>query len=304
MNQWEIHTDRVIQFDPSGSSIRYQYPFTELIGKDTRLAYDSINRQYWLPHKGLCLFDVESASVKHFPALSDHPLYKYIKNNLSQLPSNFLIDDDRHLWIAFWGGQLLRYHLDSREIKQYHFRNPHNKTAVKNAQTPIGIHFFFIDRYRQIWLTTYGLGLLKHNEAEGNFDYILADKNDPNALQYNHTIYSVFQDWQDNIWVGTDRGISIFNPNKSYFESIGHRPGDAGLLPPSELQQITQLSNGDIWVSSWGGGITVFDANLTYKNRYTFGSEAGNMVWAITKDHKGRVWVTGQRGLIHRYNIV
>ncbi len=66
--------------------------------------------------------------------------------------------------------------------------------------------------------------------------------------------------------VGTDKE-SAYSPYKETFKTISHDPHTKKTIPYNEIQPLLQLSNKDIWIGSWGGGITIFDRELNFKNR-------------------------------------
>jgi len=48
------------------------------------------------------------------------------------------------------------------------------------------------------------------------------------ALQYNHQINAISRIGKKNIWLGTDKGICIFNPYRQYFSTLSNQ--DTGRL--------------------------------------------------------------------------
>lgn len=266
------------------------------------LVYDSIGGQYWFFNENnLLLFDIATQKVKRVTNHTHPDLFKNILRDNDYEISNMMLTPDRNLWFSTWSGPIGRINLANGKTTGYSLKK--SLRTSQNPTGPMGINLFYLDNYGQLWATTYGAGLLRYNVSNDNFDYILSDRSDPQSLWYNYELKSLFQDAQDNIWVGTDIGISIFNPYQENFQILKHNKNNPSSLPPNEIETILQASNKEVWVGTWGGGITVFDSSLNFKKHMTFESTAANMVWSFMEDDRNRVWVGCQRGMIMRYDL-
>lgn len=300
-NVWEINDNYLLRYKERSDTIDFkQRIFKKLQGENSYLVYDTVNNQYWFANeKKLYVLDVSSGRV--FNSVSDDniPFFRYLRKTGNPAYSTLLLDNEQNLWIGTWGRTFFRYNLNSGKTTSYFLSN-FSKTV--NSFRPSHVSLFFLDNYNQIWAGTYGSGLLKYDKKKDAFDYILADKNNASAVRYNFEITNLFQDNQDNIWVSTDRGISIFNPYKEYFKIVTHDNWNLHSLPDHEIEPLLQVRNKDIWVGTWGGGITIFDSSFNFKSQYRFPDKIGNLVWGFVEDDKGRIWVASQYGLIHRFN--
>jgi ligand-binding sensor domain-containing protein len=133
-----------------------------------------------------------------------------------------------------------------------------------------------------IWVGTENAGLLRYNMERDNFDYCIAQEKNSESIQYNYKIFSLFQDKEQNIWIGTDKGISIFNPYRQDFMSVRHEENNPLSLPKSELLSFIQISNGDMYLGTWGGGIAVYDNSFHFKRKmFLSGPSERNYVWSF-----------------------
>src|SRR6478736_457407 len=126
------------------------------------------------------------------------------------------------------------------------------------------------DDQHVIWVGTENVGLLRYNSEQDNFDYCVAQEKNNESIQYDYKILSLFQDKEQNIWVGTDKGISIFNPYHQYFRSIRHEENNDLSIPKSEIISFIQTPNGDMHIGTWGGGLSVYDSNSNFKKNILF----------------------------------
>ncbi len=302
-NTWYIKRNLLSRFKPGNKIPDFEYRFLrKLIGTNMPLVYDSIGGQYWFFNENnLLLFDIATQKVKRVTNHTHPDLFKNILRDNDYEISNMMLTPDRNLWFSTWSGPIGRINLANGKTTGYSLKK--SLRTSQNPTGPMGINLFYLDNYGQLWATTYGAGLLRYNVSNDNFDYILSDRSDPQSLWYNYELKSLFQDAQDNIWVGTDIGISIFNPYQENFQILKHNKNNPSSLPPNEIETILQASNKEVWVGTWGGGITVFDSSLNFKKHMTFESTAANMVWSFMEDDRNRVWVGCQRGMIMRYDL-
>ncbi|HCX74667.1 MAG TPA: hypothetical protein DHU93_03845, partial [Algoriphagus sp.] len=83
--------------------------------------------------------------------------------------------------------------------------------------------------------------------------------------------------------------------------------GEEGILSHNHVQSIFQRSNGEIWIGTDGGGITVYDPA---SNRYWYFRQgpgeydlSKNEVWSITEDSQGAIWIgTANGGGLNRFD--
>ncbi len=94
------------------------------------------------------------------------------------------------------------------------------------------------------------------------------------------------------LWVGTEQGLSRFDPSSRRLSAVGH-------LPP--VQVIRPDASGDLWIGTEENGVFVYHpggaegaggAFIAYRHADRDPSSlAGNMVKSILTERKGRTWV-------------
>jgi ligand-binding sensor domain-containing protein len=76
------------------------------------------------------------------------------------------------------------------------------------------------------------------------------------------TAYQSFEDKEQNIWIATDNGVFLFNPDAQIFNSYNLiRPGEKKPVETTVLS-VKQLDDEKIFVATQGFGIFCFDNNL------------------------------------------
>lgn len=113
-------------------------------------------------------------------------------------------------------------------------------------------------------------------------------------------IYSMMQDFQGRIWIGTrGNGVFCLTPKQASFsfavEHYKYDKNDKYSISSDDIYKIFQASNGQIYVASWGGGINLVRQSnnqtkfVSYRNElknYPIGSADKVRSIVETKDHK------------------
>jgi len=129
---------------------------------------------------------------------------------------------------------------------------------------------------------------------------------DPNKrmTQYDITVYTakdglpmnslkkVFQDSRDYIWIGTQEGLVRFDGEEFKLYDKSKYPG----LTCNFIMDIAEDSTGNLWLATWGGGISCFDG----ANFVMFDTTKGlvhNIVNKIFIAKDSTIWAGTENGL-------
>lgn len=260
---------------------------------------DPADGNYWIgTTKGLSLFHrrnrkvytPESNAINH-PILNT-PIAKHAV-------VRFFIDRQSRLWIGSWivpqnKGLMSVYDISRQKLT----------TPVSFGRITSKYHELYAIRQlsnNSIWM--HGMGMLaEYSDASARFNQLYNAQPDDYGIRYD-AVHSFYEDREQNIWLGTDRGVYIFNPAAQKFTSIGLMNPDEQLdLENKSLTSFVQLSSGDVWCGSWGKGIFSYDQDFRAKpnNIIQPGTPPDNnfyMVWSF-REHTltKKVWVGCQAG--------
>ena len=213
--------------------------------------------------------------------------YKHDKYDKNSIANNYIVDiiEDKngYIWVSTIGG-LSRINPDKDEIKNYYSKEDSGNLSNSNLW-----QILCTKDNRLIASTIDGLNVYDKNKDK--FTRILYKEGELPS-QY---IYSLEEDINGHIWVGTDNGLveldKDLNIVKSYQDAIGD----------SDVYNEYDDSKGNIWVCTLDNGL--FKINLddksveNYKNNNSKISIPSNNVRDIISDSEGKLWIATDKGL-------
>ncbi|MBL4716442.1 MAG: PAS domain S-box protein [Bacteroidia bacterium] len=215
------------------------------------------------------------------------------------LPANMLraMVHDQHgnFWFATDGGGISKF----------------NGTFFENLTSENGLGSNLVmaldlDNEGNLWVGTWGAGLSK-------LTYTYSDTEErPNITFQNYLkkdglvdedVNTILVDKNNNIWVGTNNGLSIYDPaaTKTGGTNFYNYTTEDG-LPGKVIRTLFEDKTGNIWIgTSKGLCISNFDHNSKKLSlSYEFTEQNGlvhNKIFSILQDHDGDVWVGTYSGI-------
>lgn|GEM_PF-427123 len=259
--------------------------------------YDKRLQQLWVTNNldALLLFDDRQQIRQH---AQGHALLELIARNSSFIRQVYL---DRHgnIWLLTWADLIYRYHTTTNTLRSYSMTGLQRRAGIRHLP-PTWASSLLEDNHDHIWIATAGAGLLSYDAQRDDFDLLLQEPGNELSLRYNYELSALFQDREENIWIGSDRGINIFNPYRQYFRSLGNPLPGNGLLAGNEIMDVQVRPDGQWLVATWGSGIFLCDSLLNVKRHLVFGNSMDkNRAWCFQDDDAGNTWVGGQHGFLH-----
>ena len=118
------------------------------------------------------------------------------------------------------------------------------------------------------------------------------------------SVNCVLQDKYGFMWFGTQDGLNKYDGYK--FTVYKNDPLDRSSISHNFISDIVEDENGNLWISTWGGGINKFDRLkekfTSYKHRKDSNSISGNLVNAMIRDHSGKLWIGTQENGLNRFD--
>ncbi|PKP34175.1 MAG: hypothetical protein CVU00_07970 [Bacteroidetes bacterium HGW-Bacteroidetes-17] len=159
-------------------------------------------------------------------------------------------------------------------------QNPRAINAIYTSNTELGM----------IWIGTSN-GLLRINSVSNDLRlFTIKD-----GLSRNN-ITSIYEDTQHNIWIGTDKGLNLYDKASNRFTSYETIPEDNHSIGGNLITSIFEDSYQHLWIGVDGGGLNLYDRET--KNFTRWINQPGNPislsdngVRKIFEDRSGILWI-------------
>lgn len=160
----------------------------------------------------LCHFDPATEKFTNFTYLPEKKLT--ILNN--EFPSLYM-DHKGILWVGTSEGLL---HFDPAVKRFRHFYSDANKPGSLNQNMVKAILSdpTYPDKY--LWAGTGGGGLNRFDRGKEQFEYFTEKDGLPNM-----TVYAILPDDAGNLWMSTNKGLSVLNPTTLQFRNFDEEDG-------------------------------------------------------------------------------
>jgi len=217
-------------------------------------------------------------------------------NSLNWNTVSSIYEDDKYIWIGTNGGGLNRYS-KLNKIFTHITHSPTNTSSISSNM----INSILKDKKGNLWIGTWGGGLNKlvdENSNSPSFKRYQTDAKNANSLVNNYISSLLFDD-DNNLWIGTLRGLDRYNIENDKFE---HFHSDRWGLDISRVGCLAFDRKNNLWVGtryglfkiiSENGQINISKPNLKYFKHIENSSKSlsGDYVISILFDSNGKMWI-------------
>ena len=264
------------------------------------MVWDSRIKKFWVSaNQGLLLFDPASKRFHSRGSNSiNDPAIKAFENIKGLI--DLTVDNEGNIF-----GVVQEQTSIPPRLVQYSAATRQLKLAPLTAQLQLK-HFhtdgFLVQQNGRTWL--FGMPFLAQwAPAQQQFMPVVAgSKGQQNG--YINRVTQAFEDREQNIWVATDNGVLLFNPDNQVFSSYELvRPGE----PASHdlVQAIAEAADGRIFVGTWRGGLYSYDKALNPVPLPAAYRTKGRTISVADMDlhnETGNIWITQEGGRIDVFN--
>lgn len=224
----------------------------------------------------------------------------------------------KKVWIGTYGGGLSRL----------------DKNGWVNINTPHGLNDAFVYDQKfvndSMWIATWSGA----NRVSGNPFYPESWESftveNTNGGLIDNWVYSIQIGQNNNVWFGTEAGLSLFNGKKWFNWNHKNGLGAPYRLVESDNRKVTDTLKGShheqqsptlpntktttyrpnyivsmlldkinrLWIGTWGGGLSLFDLKTqTFRNFTVQDGLPGNYILTINEGPDGNLWIGSNKGL-------
>ncbi|SHN31551.1 Signal transduction histidine kinase [Cyclobacterium lianum] len=181
------------------------------------------------------------------------------------------------------------------------------KFSASISQGP-NITQIMADQQGKIWIGTLGNGLFMYQPEEDKWQHYKDDPTDPYSLNGN-SVYTLFQDQNQNIWLGmySGEGLNKTNPMLQQFEHIRFHPDENKGLSGKMVKSIMEDSAGNLWVGLFNEGLNLREKGATQFEYFSVASNPGlknNNVQYVYQSKDGQIWLGTDGGGLHEFSPI
>jgi len=232
-------------------------------------------------------------------------VFDYAKKNssiASKKIMTMLIDKKGYVWLGAYGA-LLKYNPFKNEIDNIDITSNEKRPSYHNVLS------LFEDRMGILWVGfNLGGGICKIESNQVKFNII--KKNFPTRNSLNdETVWSMFLDKKDNLWIGTEKGgLNKFDRKREKFSYYVKNSGKQNSLSDNCVRVIKEDRWGGLWLGTYSGGLNYFNPSTgefsSFQNQENnSASLSNNQVQAIFIDSTNTFWIGTFGGGLDKFQL-
>jgi ligand-binding sensor domain-containing protein/signal transduction histidine kinase/DNA-binding response OmpR family regulator len=197
-------------------------------------------------------------------------------------------DRQQRLWIGTLKGLYLLTDRKQHQFKPYFFSD-----EVQDRRLNVVVAIA-VDQKNAIWVaTTAGLIRMTINNGKSNYRVFKHEANKSNSISSNY-VTSLAIDAAQNLWIGTDNGINLFNYADESFTTYTHNKSRNSIVH-NDIREIVPDKKGMLWIGTQEG-LSIFDPKRNEFSNYQYDPEVKNginqnSIHSIFQDVNGTMWI-------------
>ncbi len=178
----------------------------------------------------------------------------------------------------------------------------HNRSNIKSDQ----IKHIFSDSNDDIWVGFYPAGIAYWNSKQTTFTQFFHVHNNDKTIA-DDGILSFMQTQNEDIWIGTEKGISILPLSQSQEKKPFTSFNKKHKIKPFPALGFIEEQDGHIWIGTWNNGLHKFNPHTNKITSYLSSAEnnkglIADIMWDFAIDSTSTLWIGTQNHGLVRYN--
>ena len=253
----------------------------------TRLLYDPEENKLWVGTKtGISLLDCRTQEFEQSTPFDSIDM----NNNIVSISPAA----DGGIWVANHYGKIVHYNKTGGKV---------TTLSRENIQGLPHSHWSVFDNGKgQLYVGHSGEGMSIIDLKSGTIKRYQNDPHNPKSLP-GSSVYSIYIDHLENIWMGTNQGLALYNPVTEDFQIFRYEAGNPESLISDHVYEIKEMQDNRLWIATDIGGISILDLrNITFMNPKDLkfqnitntydkhGLSSGN-IRSLFQDSFGNIWI-------------
>ncbi len=251
--------------------------------------------------KGIAVLPLNQLTDINKPELFLKNQYLFSKNSLgvTKPVKCFYEDSQQNMWIGTVGDGAFVFSYDAGLRGKSRLTNGLFKTySTRQGLTYFNVNTFFEDREHSLWIgTDLGLNLYRGERFQ------IYDEADQLP---NNIVWATCVDHLNNIWLGTNEGLSRLNaPGSSTASNSSAKNSERKIVSFTEKEGLLaktilscfEDSRHTLWLGTAGGGVFYKKSGSPVFERFTTANGIpDNTVYTIAEDKDGNIWLGTKAG--------
>jgi len=252
---------------------------------------------------GLFIMDTRKEIFNRF-SHDEHEDHSLSDNHVMSI----LLDGSGILWIGTLQG------INKYDLKPVKFEYIKIETKNLKSQSLIkqsGIHFVLSvleDHQGNIWYGSYGAGLFRMDRSGQQFVNFVDRLDDTPGIKGND-VWSLYQDSENVVWIGTAYGLHAYEPQTGRFKFYQIQKSASAYAFPFALRDMVEDDKGNLWVGFDGLGLYYFNQRTGQFTSHAKSQDPGtsailNSCLALLMDRNGIIWIGTNGAGLYRFDPV
>jgi ligand-binding sensor domain-containing protein/two-component sensor histidine kinase len=270
----------------------------------TTIIEDPASGNYWLGcDSGLALYNTTENTVysRHYNP-DNLPILNAVTD--PRAVNVLFIDQSNRLWITDWNTAKKQESTTCYDLTTRAFTSD---TSGLNLGPDIYREMHGFAQHSSGGLWAFGrMHLFSYDPKLRRFNFIRNEHLEDYGIKYDY-VFSMYEDKEHNLWLGTDQGVYAVNPTENSFNTV--KAEVKGKPADISITNFLETADRQLFVSTWGSGLISYDHNFWQtKNSVNAGVPNAEdnflMQWDLFEQQpENKLWIGCQSGRIIVHDI-
>lgn len=218
-------------------------------------------------------------------------------------PTNVYLDRQKNMWLGKLNRGIIKVSFKKNLFK---LTSP-NSDDIYSPENEL--RTVFEDKNNNLWVSSQEGTIQLYNHKKEFIGFLSSSGQISTQKVYAGTAYSVIQDREGIIWIGTkNKGIIKLTPNEKcsyHTEYFSFDPNNPYSLNCNQVYSLHEDSSGRIWVGTFEKGLNYIDKDskgniifINSNNELKQYPSTGNKIRCIQSDGQGNLWIGTTSGIV------
>lgn len=154
------------------------------------------------------------------------------------------VDDQNRAWLTYENEGLIQYDLEKKKLVRF----DHLSKTFSNGNQAQSVYSY---ENKDLYIGT-KKGFEKMDlETLSMEEFHLSPEQHQTIKDFY--IQYLLVDSKQRVWIATEQGLIIYNPEDAEFQIYRHDPKNPNSISDNSVTQIIEASNGEYWISTYNG---------------------------------------------------